>query len=556
MKQPHERAWRAPAAAGLRPAWSDLLAGLSLAGVLLSGAVAYAGIAGVAPLHALLATLAGLVVYPLFGTSRFAAVAPTSSAAAVFASALAAGGPAMAYALVGLTGALFVAAAVLRAGFLGAYISRAVLRGFAWALALTIVLRQLPQIAGVHVAATQSGALAWELLAQAPRWHGPSLVLGAAALALWFGLGHGLRRRPFVPTVLVVLALGVAASAALGLGARGVAMVGDIALQPPAWRLPALNAEHWLRAAELAPALLLILFAESWGSVRALALQAGDRVDANRELAALGMANLACGRLQGLPVGAGLSAASASFAAGARSLWAGVAAALALAGLLWLTRPALALLPQPVVAAVVVGSLARGLWPRALLRSLRLEQDAWLAAAAAAGVLLGGALPGMLLAVALSLLAAIRRFAQPLVSELGRLPGTRNYVDRATHPEAQAVDGTLIMRPEEPLFFANAEQVCAVARRRAEAVGARRVVLSLEVCDDLDGTALEALDEFAVDLHRLGAELLLARVKDRPRTAMQRLGDGIFPMFWSVDDAVRAGATADPPAAGPSPGRR
>ncbi len=114
------------------PSWgSELLAGISVAGVLLPEAVAYAAIAGVEPMHALLAALAGLCIYPLFGSSRFAIVAPTSSSAAIFASAVLAGGPAMGYALVGLTGALFLVAAALRAGFLGAFISRPVLRGFA-----------------------------------------------------------------------------------------------------------------------------------------------------------------------------------------------------------------------------------------------------------------------------------------------------------------------------------------------------------------------------------------------------------------------------------------
>ncbi|MCJ0761806.1 SulP family inorganic anion transporter [Variovorax terrae] len=551
--------------AGAAPAggsawWPDLLAGLSVAGVLLPQAVAYAAIAGVPPLHALLATLAGLCLYPWFGTSRFAMVAPTSSSAAVFASALSLGGPAMGYALVGLTGALFLAAAALRAGFLGAFISRPVLRGFAWALALTIVLKQLPPIAGVPVHAAQVGPLLWDLLAQAPHWHLPSLALGLGALALWLALAHGLRRWLYVPTSLLVLALGVALSAAFGLGARGVALVGDIAWQPMAWQWPALSSAQWLHAMEIAPALLLILFAESWGAVRSLALQGGDRVDANRELLALGAANVACGLVQGLPVGAGLSAASASQAAGGRSKWAGVAAALALALLLWQARPALALLPVPVLAAVVVGILSHALWPRTLLTSLRLGGDAWLALAAAAGVLLAGVLFGMLLAVALSLLLAIRRFAQPLVAELGQLPGTRDYLDCTRHPEAATVAGTLIMRPEEPLFFANAEQVFQLVHRRADAAQVRVVVLSLEVCDDLDSTAVEALAEFAASLRGQGQSLLLARVKDRPRAALVRMGlageaaPGGVALFWSVDDAVRA-AAARPPAAESSPAR-
>lgn len=553
MSDVHQPTHPGSTASGWTLWWPDLLAGVSVAGVLLPEAVAYAAIAGVEPMHGLLAALAGLCIYPLFGTSRFAVVAPTSSAAAVFASAVAIGGPAMGYALVGLTGALFLAAAALRAGFLGAFISRPVLRGFAWALALTIVLKQLPHIAGVHIDASQTGSLLWGLLAEAAHWHRPSLALGAAALVLWLALYHGLRRWLFLPTSLLVLGLGVALSAALDLGTQGVALVGNIAWQPLAWSLSALNSEHWLRAMEIAPALLLVLFAESWGSVRSLALQCGDRVDANRELLALGAANLASGLVQGLPVGAGFSAASASQAAGGRSKWAGVAAALALALLLWLARPWLALLPVPVLAAVVVGILSHNLWPRAVLYALRLGGDAWLALVAAASVLLFGVLFGMLLSVALSLMVAIRRFAQPMVTELGQLPGTRDYIDRARHPESAAVAGTLIMRPEEPLFFANAEQVFQLVRLRADATHAQVVVLSLEACDDLDSTAVEALAEFAASLRRHGTALLLARVKDRPREALVRVGlthaaSGGVALFWSVDDAARAAAAIAPAA--------
>lgn len=535
--------------------WPDLLAGISVAGVLLPEAVAYAAIAGVDPTHGLLAALVGLCLYPWFGTSRFAVVAPTSSAAAVFASATALGGPAMGYAVVGVTGTLFLTVAALRGGFLGAFISRPVLRGFAWALALTIMLKQLPHILGVQVHASETGALLRELLRMAPQAQASSVALGTVALGLWLTLHHGVQRRLRLPPSLVVLALGVVLSAGLDLKGHGMAMVGRIAWPAQTWQWPALSDEHWLHAFEIAPALLLLLFAESWGAVRSLALKNGDQVNANRELVALGAANLVNGLAQGLPVGAGLSAAVANETAGARSQWAGVTAAAALALLLWLARPWLALLPLPVLAAVVVGILSHNLWPRDILSTLRLGGDAWLALVAAAGVLLSGVLFGMLLAIGLSLLVAIRRFAQPLVTELGQLPGTRDYIDRSRHPEAAPVDGTLIMRPEEPLFFANAEQVFQFVRQRAETLHARVVVLSLEVCDDLDSTATEALAELADSLRRRSTGLLLARVKDRPREAMWRVGlvDGGaagVQLFWSVDDAVKAALT---PATGDEP---
>ena len=525
--------------------WPDLLAGASVAGVLLPEAVAYAAIAGVEPMHALLAAVVGLCIYPLFGSSRFAVVAPTSSAAAVFASAAVIGGPVMGYTVVSLTGALFMGAAALRAGFLGAFISRPVLRGCSWALALTIVVKQLPPLIGVHVNGAHFLPFVWDLLIAMSNAHWPSVIVGSAALLLWLGLYYGVKRDWLLPTSLLVLVAGVAACAALDFGGRGVALVGTITWQALSWRAPDLNSEQWLRALEIAPALLLILFAESWGSVRSLALQSNDRVDANRELLALGAANFVSGVFQGLPVGAGFSAASANYAAGARSKWGGVAAAVFLALLLWFARPWLALLPLPVLAAVVIGILSHNLWPRAVLSSLRLGGDAWLAVAAALGVLVFGVLFGMLLAVGLSLLLAIRRFAQPIVTELGQLPGTRDYIDIARHANATKLAGALIMRPEEPLFFANAERVLQDVRQLAEARAAHAVVLSLEVCDDLDSTAIEALGEFIIVLKQQDVTVSLARVKDRPREALVRAGlvdapQGGVLLFWSVDDAVQA----------------
>ena len=530
--------------------WGDLFAGLSVAGVLLPEAVAYAAIAGVPTIHALLAALVGLCIYPIFGTSRFAIVAPTSSAAAIFATALGSGGPDMGYALVALTGVLFLAGGLLRAGFLGAYISRPVLRGFAWGLAVTIILKQLPHIVGVHVTGANAVQVVAGLWEEAARTHCLSVQLGAAALVLWLVIHHGLQRVVFIPQSLVILALGIGASSWFDLGGQGVALVGRVEWQALALHVPDISMEHWLRAVEVAPALLLILFAESWGSVRSLALQTGDTVDANREMLAFGAANLTSALLQGLPVGAGFSAASANYAAGGGSKWASIAAAMALALLLWLARGWLALLPVPVLAAVVVGILSHNLWPRAIITGLRLKGDAWLSVSAAIGVLVFGVLFGMLLAVGSSLLLAIRRFAQPLVTELGKLPGTRDYLDCSRHSEVIKTPGILIVRPEEPLFFANAEQVFQVVRQSASDARPHTVVLSLEVCDDLDATATEALAEFVSALNQQGGKLVLARVKDRARESLMRAGliadnNAVVSVYWSVDDAVQAAESVD-----------
>lgn len=526
----------------------DVLAGLALAGMLLPEAVAYAAIAGVPPIHALVAALVGLSVYPLLGSSRFATVSATSSAAAIFASMVSANGVAAGYALVGLTGGLFLLAALLRADFLAAFISRPVLRGFAWALALTIVIKQLPHLTGIPVHASKVWQLLPELAQRMAQVHTPTLTAGAIALAAWLLL-HQLRQKLlWLQPSLVVLVLGVVASALWSLQGLGVAVVGILNLQGVQLHIPELDWESWVRAVQLAPALLLILFAESWGAVRTLALQNGDTVDSRREMVALGMGNVASGLLQGLPVGAGFSASSANQEAGGRSKLSGVFAALAIAGVLLGLRDWLALLPVPVLAAVVIGILLHRLTPKPLFTSLRMGGDAWLALVAAAGVLLFGVLLGMLLAVGLSALLALRRFAEPVWSELGQLPDTRDYLDTAHHPEVERVSGVVVARPEEPVFFANAETIFRQVLQLAQRPGVYALILSMEESDDLDTTAVEALDDLRCHLQSCGQTLLLARLKDRPRIALQRIsrvvmaGQQATPwlMYWSVDDAVQA----------------
>lgn len=551
---------QAMGAQGRRSLPGDVLAGLAVAGMLLPEAVAYAAIAGVPTVHALVAALVGLSVYPLLGSSRFATVSATSSAAAIFASMVAANGVASGYALVGLTGGLFLIAALLKANFLAAFISRPVLRGFAWALAFTIVVKQIPHVAGIHVHTGKFFPLVWELLQRAGEARMPSLLFGVGALVLWLLLLRLRSRAPWIQPSLLVLVLGVLAGVLWPLRSLGVAQVGVIDLHglQPQW--PDLDWAMWVHTAQVAPALLMILFAESWGATRSLALQHGDDVNPRREMLALGAANIASSLLQGLPVGAGFSASSANQEAGGRSKWAGVFAAVSIALMLWWLRDWLALLPIPVLAAVVIGILLHKLGPKPVIAPLRMGGDAWLAVAAAAGVLLFGVLFGMLLAVGFSVLLALRRFAEPAWSELGRLPGSHDFLDLARHPEARRVPGVLVVRPEEPVFFANAEAIFQQVRTLAQTGEIRMVVLSMEASDDLDTTSVEALSELQDYLDARGQTLLLARVKDGPRAALQRAGsvlvDGpaapphaansgaqaiIWEMYWSVDDAVTAG---------------
>lgn len=429
----------------------DVLAGLSIAALLLPEAVAYAGIANVPPQAGVVALLAGLLVYAMFGSSRFAIVSATSSSAAVLAATMSAvpgAQLAAAAALVCATGALFVLAGVTRLGGISDFIAKPVLRGFAFGLALTIIIKQLASMSGVTSHFADAPRLAYDLVRQAPHWNGYSIALGAMALAILFALG----RRARIPATLVVIVLGIAAGYWIDWQRWGIAVVGSIDLRGVRFGLPAFKQSQWLDTVELAFALMLILYAESYGSIRTFALKHGDTVSANRDLIALGGANIVSGLLQGMPVGAGYSASSANEAAGAQTRLAGFCAVLVIALIVSFLLPQLARTPAPVLAAIVIHAVSHSVTPGVFKPYWVWQRDRLLAVAALAAVLVFGVMHGLIIAIAVSLFLMLRGLSTPVVSVLGRLRDSHDFVDVSLHADAHPVAGVAILRPDVPLF--------------------------------------------------------------------------------------------------------
>jgi MFS superfamily sulfate permease-like transporter len=539
----------------------DLVAGLCVAGLLLPEAVAYAGLAHLAVGHGLTAVLVGLLLYALFGGSRFAIVSPTSSTATLAAAAaLSMTAPlgsasAAAYtqalmALVLLSGVVLMLLGATRQGQLSSYVSRPVLKGFGFALAVTIVIKQLPDALGLELpvgAASDPARLLLFALGQLPQWHGPTLALALTAALLM----RGLRRWPRLPASLLVMVLAIGLVPVVNWQALGVRQIGAVASPTFAVGLPQLPLADWLRAAELAFGLVMLVFAESWGSMRTQALVHGDSLDANRELLVLGACNVGAGLLQGMVVGAGFSGTSANAAAGAVSRRAGAFAFAAVLLATLVALPHLQLLPRAVLAVAVVSALSHALSLRPLLAVWRMQRDRVLLLAAVVAVLLLGVLGGMLAAIGLSVLAALHRFSQPVLHELGELGSSRNYVHLQVQEGAAAKPGVLILRPEEPLFFGSAERVTVEVLRQASArAGLHTVILSLEESADLDSTAVDCLTELRHSLQAAGTSLLLARAKTTVRALLHRVDpEGLgheSQLFWSVADAVEAAASAQP----------
>ena len=527
---------------------ADVLAALSIAGLLLAQAVAYSELANLPPQAGVIGLVAGLICYGLLGRSRFAIVSATSSSAAVLAAATTALGAGdlptrvlLAGILVPCTGLAFVLAGSARLGAISNLIARPVLRGFAFGLALVIAVNQIPALSGLHTHSSGFFALVLEVARVLAAANPAALSCGLAALTGLFVLER-VRR---VPGALVVIVAGTAASA--WLAAHGVALLGAIqlSLDPPRLLLPA--HPNWPQIIEFALALMFILYAESYSSIRTFALKHDEIVQPNRDLIALGVANLVSGLFHGTPVGAGYAGSSANDAAGAQSRAAGLVTAVIILALVLLCLPYIERIPQPVLAAVVIHAVSKSLRLGPLKTYFRWRRDRLITVTAIVAVLVFGMLNGLLFAIAFSLAMLLQTLARPRLSELGRL-GAHDYVSLKRFPKATRTPDVLVLRPEEPLLFANADPVLALARLTIQRVPSPKlVVLSLEESPDLDGSSLESLAEFSAWLQKRQVELRLARLKDSARDALLRAGLVQLPAtaleYSSVDDAVRGDPT-------------
>jgi MFS superfamily sulfate permease-like transporter len=259
-------------------------------------------------------------------------------------------------------------------------------------------------------------------------------------------------------------------------------------------------------------------------------------------LLALGLANVVSGLFHGTPVGAGYSGTSANEAAGAQSRAAGLYAAATVLALVLLFLPWIERIPAPVLAAIVIHAVSKSMRIAVFRPYFRWQRDRLVALTAVLAVLVFGMLDGLLAAIAFSLAMLLHSLSSPRLSVLGRM-GAHDFVSVVRFPQALCTPGILVLRPEEPLFFANAEPLLALARQRVlQQTEVRIVILSLEESPDLDGTALESLGEFAAWLAARRIGMRVARLKEGSRDALVRANFTQLPAagldYSSVDDAA------------------
>ena len=535
---------------GYKPAWlrGDLVAGLTAAAVVIPQALAYAAVAGLPVEVGLYTALAGMLAYPLLGSSRPLSVTTTSSIAMLTATeiaGLAATNPgvnpvAAAATLALLVGAALILARVLRLGFLANFISKPVLIGFQAGVWVAILVGQLKSVFGVHLTAKSTLGIVMQLPGALAQTHGLTFLLAGTGIAI---LLVAVRRAPRFPAPLLWIAATIVASAVFGLAGMGVKTIGTVPAGLPALALPDLSLARLLWPSALGVALMS--FTEGTAGARTFRAGGDPPVSTNSELVAVGAANLASAFVGGMPAGGGTSQTAVANGAGVHTQLAQwVSAAAVLATLLVASR-AIALLPQPALAAVMVVTAITMIKPRTFqaIGAVRNDELMW-SFATVVGVIALGTLDGVLVAVAISMLTLFYQANHPPVYAMAYNPEKAIFRQAGEHKSDVTYPGLLMLRVEGRLTFANADNARDKIRALVEAEEPRVVVMECSGILDIEYTALLMLTEAEQHMRAAGCELWLAAINPDVLTIVQRspLGQtlGRQRMFFNLDKAVEA----------------
>jgi high affinity sulfate transporter 1 len=509
----------------------DLIAGVAVAALIVPKNLGYAGIAGIPLQNGLYAAAAGAILYAVFGTSRQISTGPSSGLAAVAGSAVAVAGitgiqnAASFVALITLvSGVLYLILAVLKMGWVAQFLSRAVVTGFLFGAAIDVVIGELPKLTGTEVTGSNPLQELWSWLGTLGDAQLATVLVGGAALAVVFGLRV---IEPRVPGALVLVVGGLAASWLLDLGARGVALVGEVPRGLPTLQVPdaQLLTDHPSTVALAAVALVLIGFSQTAGDARMFAARHRYRIDINQESVAQGMANVGAGLFQGMPVSTSLSASSLNDHTGARTGLASLTSGLVVLLTLLVLAPLFSDLPKAVLGALIIEAVVMGMMDVPEMRRLARVQrlDFWIAVAAITATLLVGVLAGVIVGIGLSLIWLVSVATRPAMPLLGREPGTQVFRELDEHPDDERFPGVVVLRLDGGLFFATSDALEDRIREVAlSAPNVSGIVLDCEGIDFVDSQGSAKLREILELTERAGVTLRLAQVKPAVRELLRR----------------------------------
>ncbi|KLI08438.1 SulP family inorganic anion transporter [Mycolicibacterium senegalense] len=541
--------------AGYQRSWlrGDVLAGVTVAAYLVPQVMAYATVAGLPPVAGLWAALAPMAVYAVLGSSRQLSVGPESTTALMTATALAPlaiGDPtryaAMSAVLALLVGVICLAAGLGRLGFLAELLSRPVLVGYMTGVAVIMISGQLGKVTGVDVTGDEFIDQVRSFVTGIGSVQLPTVVLSVTVLVLLLVL---YRISPRFPGPLVAVLIATAVVWLFSLDGKGIRVVGGIPSGLPKLTLAPVALTELVTLVVPAIGIAVVAFSDNALTARTFAARKGETVDANAELRALGVCNLTAGVTQGFPVSSSGSRTALGDTVGSRTqLYSLVMLATVLAVML-AGRDLLEHFPMAALGALVVYAALRLIDVAEFRRLARFRRSELLLAVATTVAVLGlGVLYGVLVAITLSLVDALRRIARPHDSVLGYVPGIAGMHDVDDYPEAELIPGLVVYRYDAPLFFANAEDF----RERALAAVAEAdgpvewFVLNAEAQVDPDLTAVDALEQLRRELTARGIVFAMARVKSDLRDDLVAAGfvdrvgtDRIFPTLPTAVAAFR-----------------
>lgn len=541
---------------GYRREWlpKDVVAGLVLTALLVPQGMAYAELAGLPAITGLYTSILCLIGYALFGPSRILVLGPDSSLGPMIAATIAPllvadGDPARAVALASMlaliVGAIMILSGVAKLGFVADLLSKPTQIGYMNGLALTILVGQLPKLFGFSV---DADGLIDETVGFVEGvidglTVGAALAIGVASLLVILVLQ---RRLPKVPAVLIAVVLAIVAVDLFDLVDRGVSVVGPLPGGFPPLTIPEVSLSDLPLLIGGALGIALVALADTISTASAFAARQGQHVHGNQEMIGIGVSNVAAGFFQGFPVSTSGSRTAVAEQAGAKSQVAGVVGALTILTLLLVAPDLLRNLPQPTLAAVVIAaSLSLADIPATVRLWHQRRTEFSLSIAAFLGVALLGVLPGIVVAVALSIFNVFRRSWWPYQTRLGKVDGLPGFHDVQQYPDGAQLAGLVIYRFDAPLFFANTrtfrQEITELASTTPDL---RWIVVASEPITDVDTTAADMLEDLDEWLNARNISLVFAEMKNPVRTKIERyeLTRTIDPrhFFPTVEAAVEA----------------
>lgn len=539
--------------AGYRRDWlrSDMTAGLAVAAVAIPSAIAYPAIAGLPAEVGLYSSILGLVGYALFGPSRKLIVGPDAATMTVLAAALAnmpLGNPgdrvAAAAMLALLVGVLCLLASRLGLGAVAAFLSRPILIGFISGISISILVGQIGRFTGVHIDSDGLVLPVLEIIRKASQIHWPSVLFGLAMFALLPLLA---RLRSPVPGPLVVVVVAALASALFDLEGKGIKVIGSLPDTLPSLSFPALSQLPLRELLLGAGAIWLVGVSSGLVAARSFGAKDNFEVDANRELAGLGAANIATGLFSGFPVTVADSRTAINLSAGGQSQVAGLVAACALTVLLLYLNDVLRLLPNPALGAILAFAALSLIDVAGLRETWRISRMEFVFALISMwGAISLGVLSGVVIAIVGTLIYVLLKVTRPRDATLGRIPGRPGFYKLHRWEEARPLSGLILYLVQGSILFFNADYV----RSRIEAIaqaappGTKWFVLDASAVSQIDSTAAVMLGQLRDVLAKRGLSLAVAELHNEPRITLRRAGffEGAeAPMvFDDLEDAVRA----------------